>query len=311
MEPVEIQAGKLTVGVAAHGNVEITIACVNAILFAMRGEFDLILVDDDSPDDMLAFFREVAAHHPRTRIFHFPQNKEYTHSVNCILNHAQTELVLFVSNDVIITPAYVRAMLELMEDTSIGIARGVSNFVDDTGSSLRNIAVPEGIDTIEDVERLAEEVYNSDRPAATADPSLIGDIFITRRRLIEEIGGFDTRFVGYYGDTDFGIRAEHAGYRKVVCGKAFAWHVKDVNFTYLDASAREQKFQRRLARVAAAWSAFREKWALEQLSETWSLTVMQSIPYGALNQLPMQPERDVMAAVDYSGYELSLTMPKA
>ena len=42
---------KITIGVAAYGNLEITKKCLEAIINSIEGNFEIILVDDCSPDD--------------------------------------------------------------------------------------------------------------------------------------------------------------------------------------------------------------------------------------------------------------------
>ena len=44
---------KVTIGVAAYGNLEVTKKCIEAIKNSIDGNFEIILVDDFSPDDGL------------------------------------------------------------------------------------------------------------------------------------------------------------------------------------------------------------------------------------------------------------------
>jgi GT2 family glycosyltransferase len=305
MNPVSIEPGWLTIGVAAYGNVEVTEQCLRAIFASVAGEFDLILVDDASPDNMLDLFREARDYHPRTRLFHFPENKEYSNSVNCILSHARTDLTLFVSNDILITPGYVRTLMEAMREPGIGIARGVSNFVDGfIDSKVHNVDIVDAVASYEDVERLASSIAAGDRAWTTPDLFLTGDAFMTRRDLVERIGGFDTALVGYFSDMDFGIRAAHAGFSRVVCGRAFAWHARDANIDYLPEVERERKVQRRRLRVDAAWKVLRRKWGMDALAEDWQATMLRAIPYHQLDRRPFVADVDVAQRQDYSMFEM-------
>src|SRR6185437_11808987 len=56
------------------------------------------------------------------------------------------------------------------------------------------------------------------------DRLLTGDSMLVSRAALDKIGTFDTRFFGYFGDIDFGLRLQRAGL-KMVCAKgAWLWH---------------------------------------------------------------------------------------
>ena len=273
--------GLLSIGVAAHGNVETTAECLECLLDSIGGDFELLLIDDQSPDDMLSLYRAAAGLHPNTRIYRFDDNLEYTHSVNCLLNEASGERVLFVSNDILITPEYVVGLLEAMIDPQVGIARGVSNFVDNA-LPTHNIVLESEIENRGQMYALARKIYAEGSLPLLDDPFLIGDAFMVSRSLLNVIGGFDVRYHGYLSDIDFGIRAVGAGFRRVLSRKAFAWHAKDANFEFLDAAAAKEKLARRWQRIGLAWGVFREIWELDKLPENWP--GMDSVPLAELDQ---------------------------
>jgi GT2 family glycosyltransferase len=273
--------GLLSIGVAAHGNVETTAECLECLLDSVGGDFELLLIDDQSPDDMLSLYHEVAGLHPHTRIYHFPENLEYTQSVNCLLNEAGGERVLFVSNDILISPEYVVGLLEAMIDPHVGIARGVSNFVDN-GLSTHNIALESAIENRGQMYDLARKIYGEGSPLLLDDPFLVGDAFMVSRALLDVVGGFDIRYHGYFSDIDYGLRAIGAGFRRVLSRRSFAWHGKRANFDYLDANVADQKLAHRRQRVQSAWQVFRETWELDELPVNWP--GMDALPLVELDQ---------------------------
>ena len=293
--------GVLSIGIAAHGNVDTTAECLKSLFASVAGDFELLLIDDASPDDMLSLYREAADFHPNTRIYRFPENLEYTHSVNCLLNEAGGERVLFVSNDIFITPQYVACLLEATLDPRIGIARGISNFVDN-GLATHHANIDTANVGWEALVDFAAGQYAADGTTLLDDPYLVGDAFIVSRALIDIIGGFDTRYRGYLADVDFGLRAAGAGFRRTLCRGAFAWHVKDANFYYLDDAARAQKYARRLERVAAAWRVFRDIWGLDHLPETWP--GIDQVPYAELDELARRRGSSRVGPVSYAQYRV-------
>jgi len=53
---------------------------------------------------------------------------------------------------------------------------------------------------------------------------VIGAFYVVRRRVFEELGGFDERFFVYLEDLDFSLRVHQAGWRSVFVAEARAFH---------------------------------------------------------------------------------------
>lgn len=302
MDQIIPEPGILSIGIAAHGNVDITVECLKSLFASVGGDFELLLIDDASPDGMLPLFREAAEFHPNTRIFHFPENLEYTQSVNCLLSEATGERILFVSNDIFVTPTYLAALLEATADPGIGIARGVSNFVDNL-LETHNVASDAPIATWEQLCEFSARQYFEASPSLPDDPFLIGDAFMVTRELLDTIGSFDTRYHGYLSDIDFGIRAAAAGYRRVYCPRAFARHIQDANFNYLDKAQADQKYARRLERIAKAWAVFRARWGIDKLPSSWPGT--KAVPYAELEEQSRRDGNWVVAPGSYARYQIA------
>ena len=247
---------------AAHGNAATTREALEVLLPSLAPDTELLLVDDQSPDDTLAVFREMRSRHSNTKVFAFDANLEYCESVNAILSHAKGDQVLFVSNDIFAPPAYLRELLRTASaQPDCGILRGCSNFVDGA-SEAHNVAMT-GFGSRDDLSAFAEEIADLNRTSPLLDERfLIGDAFLVTRRVIDRIGTFDTRFRGYYGDADYSLRAQRAGFRVVLERRAFAWHEKDSNLAYLPVPEQNAKRQRRHERVSVALSEFVHKYAI-------------------------------------------------
>ncbi len=188
---------KITIGVAAYGNVETSKICLNKIFESIKDNFELILVDDCSPDKNKTkdFFLSVKNRHANTKVFSFDKNKEYTESVNCILCHATGKKILFVSNDVHITPYYLRTIMDISKKIpNFGTIRGVSNFVDN-GSKLHNIDIKNEIKNIDQINEFSKKIYEDKRLSFFEEKFLTGDVFLVNRKSLEDIGYFDNFFL--------------------------------------------------------------------------------------------------------------------
>ena len=84
--------------------------CVDSILAQTFRDFELILVDDGSPDNCGAICDEFAAKDPRFRVFHIP-NGGVSHARNVGLDAARGEYITFIDSDDLVDCRY----LEILE----------------------------------------------------------------------------------------------------------------------------------------------------------------------------------------------------
>jgi GT2 family glycosyltransferase len=267
------------------------------------GDFELILVDDCSPDggETARLFRSVLSRHRNTKLFSFRRNLEYSGSLNCILSHAIGDLVFFISNDIYVTPNYLSEMISVAaSDDTIGIVRGVSNFVDN-GKSTHNIDISGHIKTLADVWRFSASIQEANRGAVLIENYLTGDAFLVKRKVIDAIGTLDPAFYGYFADHDYGIRACRAGFNLAVARGAFAFHHAQTNFEYLPEAQRQQKRKTRWAKVHENWARFKLKYGMPV---TLLYTGMNAIDWAKLNAAA-SPIKDLyVSPADYSEWLL-------
>jgi len=290
----------VSIGMAAHGNAATTRLALEALFASAGGDFELILVDDQSPDDTLEVFREARHRHGNCRVFSFTRNLEYCQSVNAFLSHARGEQLLFLSNDILASPAYLRELLAAVAANPVcGILRGCSNFVDGR-SAFANVASG-SFRSRDEFFDFADGIATRHQDQAPVDERyLVGDAFLATRRLVDRIGTFDTRFVGYYGDADFGLRAQIAGFRVALLRSAFAYHFQDANIAYLPEPQRSEKLRRRHQRVGVAMGKFSQKYGIK-LGEA----SVDDIPWERLANTAFDPALHHVAPMDYSQYVLA------
>ena len=254
---------KTTIGVAAYGNLEITKKCIEAIKNSIDGNFEIILVDDCSPDDGLIknYFLSLKNEFKNIKIFYFPDNLGYIQSVNCILSHATGDKIIFVSNDIIINSYFLDELIKISNTTeNIGYTRGVSNYVD---TALKTHNINSRDLTSKDPKDIAKEVFLKNKDNYFEEEYLCGDCFLVNRQLLNKIGYFDSvNFKDYLGDIDFGLRAKASNFKCIVSQGAFCYHHAGINFNYLSDDERKIKLRRRNAYLMEDWARFKLKYDL-------------------------------------------------
>ena len=267
----------ISIGIAAYGNAEETRRCLQALFKSTVGDFELILINDNSPDAGLTSntFKWASRIHKNTLIYEATgRNLEYSGSVNLLLSHAKGDKIIFVSNDIHVTPYYFRAALQVSAAVSNwGIIRGSSNFVDN-GLPSHNIQPGKAMSNLEDIFTESKYLYELFADLYIPDPFLTGDAFIVNRKLINKIGSFDPLFYGYFADHDYGLRAKIAGLETLLAPGAYAAHQANSNLSYLNKEDRGRKLSLRWARTYENWARFKLKYGINV-----------EVPYTSINDI--------------------------
>lgn len=96
-------------------------ACIRSILGQTFADFELILVDDGSPDNCPALCDAEAAKDSRIRVVH-QKNRGLSGARNAGLDTARGEWIAFVDSDDTITPDYCAKLYTAVQDTGARIA---------------------------------------------------------------------------------------------------------------------------------------------------------------------------------------------
>jgi GT2 family glycosyltransferase len=232
-------------------------------------DLEYVLIDDASDPQqqipaLLAQFRQQLPQGVRSTVLRFKEHQHYTRALALGFSVAKGRQVLFVSHDMLVTAEYVRTLLAVAaSDDSIGLVRGTSPYVD--CFPQHQVRPPFQIRSFDDLDGFAGYVAAYWGLHHVEDHLLTGDSMLIKREVFDKIGVFDPRYFGYFGDVDFGVRVQRAGF-KMVCAKgAWLWH--EGAGAYRDLSAKSNEgyeviHANRMRTVNDAYVLFREKWDL-------------------------------------------------
>jgi GT2 family glycosyltransferase len=239
----------------------------------LRAPCEFILIDDNSDPpqnvpQLFARFRDqisagaAAGAAPKVTQLFFNQQQHYTRALAQAFSIAQGRHVLFVSHDMLITADYVRTLLSVAAlDASFGLVRGTSPYVDCFPE--HRIAPPLPIRHFEDLDAFSRFVAEYHGLAWTEDRLLTGDSMLIKREVFQRIGTFDPRYFGYFGDIDFGLRLQRAGFRMVCAKGAWIWHEGAGAYKSEQQTTgvnMQEIHRKRMEVVNRAYQVFREKW---------------------------------------------------
>ncbi|MBV2354333.1 CDP-glycerol glycerophosphotransferase family protein [Streptomyces sp. J2-1] len=91
--------------------------CLDSVLGQSFTDFELIAVNDRSPDGCGAILDEYAARDPRVTVLHLPENVGLGRARNAGLPHATGDYLFFLDSDDTLTPGALAAMADRLAET--------------------------------------------------------------------------------------------------------------------------------------------------------------------------------------------------
>jgi hypothetical protein len=288
---MEGEACMVTVVILFRNMGRMTRDCLGILMDSLRtlylqGQVELLFVDDASEagQEVAPLLLQMRQGLPfPMRVLRFKTRQHYTRGLAYALSASRGH-VLFVSHDMLVPRAYIKMLLAVAAmDPSHGIVRGVSTYVDLYPQHI--VEPPGGIGDIHQLNGFSDFVAERFGFTTVEDDVLTGDSMLIRRDVIEKIGVFDSKFFGYFGDVDYGLRAQRAGYR-LVCAKG-AWLFHEGAGYYNNEAARtsrpmEQVMTDRMKVVGAAYEVFRDKWGVTGLNMPAKYAGTAQIPFKEL-----------------------------
>ncbi len=205
--------------VPVHNQIEITEACLTTLSETLPASFDteIIVVNDASTDANARRLDELAARDPRIRVLHNDANtglaRGFLASANRAAAEAHGDLLIFLNNDTILLPGWFGALVQTFRDhPDAGVVGGRLLFPDGRLQEAGGMVFSDGAAGHfgRDDYNIADEAYMELRAADYCSGALLA----TRKRLFQQLGGFDPQYgFGYYEDTDYCFRVRRLGYR--------------------------------------------------------------------------------------------------
>jgi CDP-glycerol glycerophosphotransferase (TagB/SpsB family)/glycosyltransferase involved in cell wall biosynthesis len=91
--------------------------CLDSVLEQSYADFEVIAVDDCSPDGCGAILDQYAERDPRLRVLHLPRNAGLGRARNAGMPYATGDYLLFLDSDDTLTPGALRAIADRLEET--------------------------------------------------------------------------------------------------------------------------------------------------------------------------------------------------
>jgi len=201
----------VTVIVPAFNEERVICKTVESLLASDYEKFEIVVVDDGSPDRTSEVMRERFASEPRVRLFR-KENGGKAEALNYGLAHARGEVVVGLDADTIFAPHTLRALARRFVDPKVGAVAGNAK----VGNRINLVTRWQALEyvTSQNLDRRAFSTLN----CITVVPGAVG---AWRRGLVERAGGFSSDTLAE--DQDLTLRVRRLGYEVGYEEDAVAW----------------------------------------------------------------------------------------
>ena len=230
--------------IPVYRGLQRTLDCLATVLETVPASSRVIVVDDASPEPILAEALDGLAQEGRILLLRHPRNRGFPAAANTGMRAAAGRDVVLLNSDTLVAPGWLeglRAAAHAAND--IGTATPFSN--DATILSYPEIGKLNPMPDLAETRRLAAL-------AARVHPGLVLDIptahgfcMYIRRDCLDAVGLLreDVFAQGYGEENDFSLRARHLGWRHVAVPGVYVAHVGGESFGL----ARQHLIRRNLA----------------------------------------------------------------
>lgn len=211
---------RVSIVIPVHGKSHLTVMCLSSIAAAGSAvPYEVIVVDDNSPDDTTAMLRRVK----NVKVVHNRDNLGFTRACNAGIAEARGEYTLLLNNDTEVTAGWLEALVRTADDDpTVGVVGAKLVYPDgilqEAGGIIWNDGSGMNFGRGEDPDK---PEYNYAREVDYCS----GAAILVRSDLLDGLGGLDERFApAYYEDTDLAFAARSLGYKVIYQPKACVVH---------------------------------------------------------------------------------------
>ena len=192
----------------------------NALRAQSLRDFEIILADDASSDDSVAF---TEANYPEVRLLVNRSNLGFARNCNMAADAARGRVVVFLNNDTEPEATWLEELVKVIVTnpraaivSSKLLLFSERNKIHSAGDLLGSDGIPRN-----------RGVWEIDRGQYDSQPQIFsgcGGAVAYRKDIWSALGGFDDDFWMYLEDVDFAFRAQLEGYEAIFAPKARVYH---------------------------------------------------------------------------------------
>jgi len=196
--------------------------CLAALRAQSERRHEVILVDNASTDDSVAFVR---ARFPEVVLVQSGRNLGFSGGNALGLRVARGTWIALLNNDTVADPGWLAALLDAASPLDVAGATGKVYALDDPARVSFTLPL---------LDRFSGRALWTNAERGDSDVHyLAGSNLVVKRAVVDEVGFLDPAYEAYYEETDWCARMIRAGYRLVYTPRATIRH-KELGSTSLE-----------------------------------------------------------------------------
>jgi GT2 family glycosyltransferase len=262
--------------IVCFGQRAVTEACLESLGSALGDrigdEWELVLVDNASPDDTLDLLHEWR---DRATVVALESNRDFAGGCNVGAAAATGEVLVFLNNDTIVAPGTLELLVEQASEPDVGVTGPRLHYPDGTIQHAGVWMVREPGNLVTPYHLFLHEPGDLEASAIQADLDCVtGACLVMRASVFAELGGFDADYRNGWEDVDLCLRVRMQGLRIVYRG--------DVAFVHAEGATRSTvRFDgKNEARFRARWNRVLDD-DLAAFGTIWDATYAPPVPESA------------------------------
>ncbi|MBI4036743.1 glycosyltransferase family 2 protein [Candidatus Daviesbacteria bacterium] len=222
---------KLSISIVNYNAGEHILNCLNSLEHSTGGiELDIWIVDNNSEDESVEKIRK---HFPGVHITSNKENVGFGKAHNQNLRKIKTELILILNPDTVVLPGTIDFMVQFMKN-NMEVGAATCRIEKSNGSldeaSHRGFPTPWASFLYYFLKN--DSLYHltkKDMNKAHEVDAISGAFFLTRKKVLDEVGLFDEDFFLYAEDIDLCFRIKQAGFKIMYIPDVKAVHLKGIS----------------------------------------------------------------------------------
>ncbi|MBS1102527.1 glycosyltransferase [Gluconobacter sp. Dm-62] len=210
-----------------------TMACLRTVLATCPTDIPVIVVDDATPEPLLAQALDQLVEAGRITLIRHEQNRGFPVSANAGMRAAEGLDILLLNSDTLVPAGWVERLRARLAFSDVGTVTPLSN--DATILSYPSTQTPNPVPSLAEMralDRLCRETAETGIRDEIDLPTAHGFCMAISADCLTEIGLFreDLFAQGYGEENDFCLRASARGFRHLAASELFVAHVGSASF---------------------------------------------------------------------------------
>ena len=220
----EYESPEVSVVIPVYNQFDYTYNCLKSILKHSGDVSYEIIIGDDCSDDYTSRITEIVT---GVKVIRNEENLRFLLNCNNAAKYANGEYILFLNNDTQVQDNWLKPLVDLMADNTIGMVGSKLVYADGRLQEAGGILWKDG------------SAWNYGNKMNPEDPEynyvkevdyISGAAIMIRKSLWNEIGGFDERYVpAYCEDSDLAFEVRKHGYKVVYQPLSVVVHFEGVS----------------------------------------------------------------------------------